>query len=381
MAADLLPPKHALGATLMAAAALVTAASPAGAETAPERASLSLRYLDYLDSQPDLERIRIRAPSLMLSVPVANTWLIEGAYVADAVSGASPAFHTVARSASPITDRREAVDAKLARYWPWGTVKLGAAYSTESDYVSRALSVQASVSTEDKNRTFNLGLGVTRDRINPVNDRVNDERKATHDVALGLTQVLTPTDLVQLNLTYASGRGYFSDPYKFLDERPRERDQTVLLMRWNHHFVAVEGTARSSYRYYTDSWNIKAHTLTLEYVQTLPWGWSLTPLLRLYSQGAARFYVDVNAASPTRPRLPAGYVSGETLLSYDQRLSAFGARTFGIKLAKQINDDWLADVKVEDYAQRSSWHFGGDGSPGLATFKARMVQLGVTRLF
>ncbi len=381
MAAELQRPKGSVGATLMAAAALLTAAPPVDAETAPERASLSLRYLDYLDSQADLERIRIRAPSVLLSVPVANAWLFEGAYVADVVSGASPAFHTVARSASPITDQREAVDAKLTRFWPWGTVKLGAAYSTESDYVSQALSVQASVSTEDKNRTLNLGLGVTRDRINPVNDRVSDERKATHDVALGLTQVVTPTDVAQLNLTYASGRGYFSDPYKFLDERPRKREQTVLLMRWNHHFVAIEGTARSSYRYYTDSWDIKAHTLTLEYVQTLPWGWSLTPLLRLYSQGAARFYVDVNAASPTRPRLPAGYVAGETLLSYDQRLSAFGARTYGVKLAKQINADWLADVKVEDYQQRSSWHFGGDGSPGLTTFRARMVQLGVTRLF
>ena len=381
MAADQDPPAGGFGATLLAAASLLTAASSALAETAPERARISVRYLDYQDSQPDLERIRIRAPTVMLAAPLAKVWLLEGSFVADAVSGASPAFHTVVRSASTITDRREAVDAKLTRFWPWGSVKVGAAYSTESDYLSKALSVQASVSTDDKNSTVNVGLGVTRDRINPVNDRVTGERKASHDLMLGLTQVVTPTDLVQLNLTYASGRGYFSDPYKFLDERPRSREQTVLLLRWNHHFADVEGTLRSSYRYYTDTWRIKAHTLTLEYVQSLPWAWSVTPMARLYSQGAAHFYMDVNPASPTRPKLPTDYAPGETLLSYDQRLSAFGARTFGIRLGKQINADWQADIKVEDYQQRSGWHIGGAGSPGLATFRARMVQLGASRLF
>ena len=381
MAVDQQAAHSTLSAGMWTAAALLAAVPLAQAESAPERASLSVRYLDYRDSQTDLERIRIRAPTVMVAAPLANVWLLEGSYVADAVSGASPAFHTVAHSASQITDRREATDAKLTRFWPWGSVKLGAAYSTESDYVSKALSVQASVATDDKNSTFNVGLGVTRDQINPFNDRVRNEHKATHDVALGVTQVLTPTDLLQLNLTYASGRGYFSDPYKFLDERPRERKQTVMLLRWNHHFADVEGTARGSYRYYVDSWDVKAHTLSLEYVRSLPWGWSVTPLLRLYSQGAARFYVDVNPASPSRPRIPGDYVPGETQLSYDQRLSAFGARTFGIKLGKQITADWQADVKVEDYQQRSSWHVGGAGSPGLATFRARMVQLGVTRQF
>ena len=280
MAVDQQAAHSTLSAGMWTAAALLAAVPLAQAESAPERASLSVRYLDYRDSQTDLERIRIRAPTVMVAAPLANVWLLEGSYVADAVSGASPAFHTVAHSASQITDRREATDAKLTRFWPWGSVKLGAAYSTESDYVSKALSVQASVATDDKNSTFNVGLGVTRDQINPFNDRVRNEHKATHDVALGVTQVLTPTDLLQLNLTYASGRGYFSDPYKFLDERPRERKQTVMLLRWNHHFADVEGTARSSYRYYVDSWDVKAHTLSLEYVQSLPWGWSVTPLLR-----------------------------------------------------------------------------------------------------
>lgn len=370
-----------LGSALLSAFVGLAACQPAGAETVPERGSISFRYLDYVDRQPDLERIRIAAPAILVTAPIAGAWLVEGSYVSDAVSGASPAYHTVARSAAKITDRREAVSAGLTRYWPGGTLKVGAAYSTESDYVSRAVSVQGSVSSEDKNTTVNFGAGSTRDSINPVNQRTSDETRSTREATLGVTQVMTPVDLVQLSVSYAAGQGYFSDPYKLLDERPRRRHQRVAMARWNHHFEGVEGTSRLSYRYYADTWNIKAHTLTLEYVQSLGAGWTLTPQMRFYSQNAARFYRDVNAASPTRITVPPDYEPGVTELSFDQRLSAFGARTIGLKVAKQINADWQVDVKLERYEQRSGWHVGSGGSPGLANFSARMVQAGFTRQF
>ena len=370
-----------LGVTALGAAMALAPCTPAAAEVVPERGSISFRYLDYVDRQPDLERIRIKAPAVLLTVPIAGAWLVEGSYVADAVSGASPAYHTVVRSAAKITDRREAVSAGLTRYSPWGTLKVGAAFSTESDYVSRALSAQGSIASEDKNTTVNFGVGITRDSINPVNLRTADETKRTNEATLGITQVVTPVDLVQLSVSLAQGSGYFSDPYKLLDERPRQRDQRIVMLRWNHHFEGVEGTTRASYRHYTDTWDVKSHTLTLEYVQPLGTGWTLTPLLRIYSQSAARFYRDVNPAAPTRISVPPGYEPGVTELSFDQRLSAFGARTLGLKVAKQINADWQVDVKFERYEQRSGWNLNGSASPGLANFSARMVQAGLTRQF
>ena len=374
-------PARTVGSALLGAAIGLAASPSVVAEALPERGSISFRYLDYVDRQTDLERIRIAAPAVMITAPVAGAWLIDGSFVSDAVSGASPAYHTVARSAAKITDRRDAVSAGVTRYWPWGTLKVGAAYSTESDYVSRALSALGSVSSDDKNTTVNFGIGATHDVINPVNKRTVDETKATYEATAGVTQVLTPVDLVQLSLSFAQGRGYFSDPYKLLDERPRQRGQSVAMARWNHHFDSIEGTSRLSYRYYTDTWNVKAHTLTLEYVQFFAHGWTLTPQLRFHSQGAARFYRDVNPAAPTRISVPPGYEPGVTELSFDQRLSAFGARTFGLKIGKQINADWQVDVKLEHYEQRGGWHLGSNGSPGLAPFSARTVQAGFTRQF
>ncbi|MBI2771056.1 MAG: DUF3570 domain-containing protein [Burkholderiales bacterium] len=363
----------------MAAAAALLAAHPACAETPPERASIAFKYLDYHDWQPGLDRIRVRAPSLSLVTPFAGDWSFDGTVVWDSISGASPAFHTVERSAARLEDKRKAADVGVTRYWPGATLKLGAAYSTESDYVSRALSATGSLSTDDRNTTFRGGLSVANDRISPNNKVVVDERKNTTDVLLGVTQVLTQRDIAQVDLTVGRGNGYFSDPYKSLDDRPRSRRSSSLVTRWNHHFDGPEATLRLNYRYYSDSFAIRAHTLGAEWVQPLPAGWTVTPSARLYSQGAAKFYVDVDPRFPTRLVIPADFSPGQPI-SFDQRLASFGARTFGIKVAKQWAD-WQVDAKYEHYTQRSEWAWHGGGSPGLAKFRARMVQVGVTRYF
>jgi len=360
----------------MAAAMALPLAEPLHAETAPERSLVGLKYLDYLDSQPGDTRIRVRSPALMALVPISSEWSVGGTLTSDVISGASPAYHTSALQ--KMHDHRRAGEADVTRYFPNGTLTIGAYVSTEADYLSRGLSVQATRSSEDKNTTWAAGLGLNRDAINPVNHIVEHETKRVANLLVGVTQVLTARDIVQLNLSQSIGRGYYSDPYKVYDERPRDRNSTTMLARWNHYVEALQSTARFSYRYYSDSWHIKAHTMGVEYVQPLPHDWTVTPLVRLYTQSAAIFYVDADASTyPFPPNPPAGAV----YYSEDQRVSAFGARTFGIKVAKQLDADWLVDVKVERYAQRAGWRLFGSGSPGLAPFNARSIQVGLSRQF
>ena len=369
-----------LGATILAAALVLPGIQAAQAETAPERGQISLKYLNYEDSQTGLDRITVHSPSIMVMTPVAGVWSVEGTLVSDDVSGASPRYHSAVSGASRMDDRRTAGDLRVTRYLPRGTVTVGAAYSSENDYQSRALSVQASVASEDKNTTWNFGIGGADDRIDPVNHVVSNEKKKTVDLMLGVTQVLGMQDIAQFNLTHARGRGYFSDPYKLLDLRPRERNQTALVARWNHHFSGTDGTSRLAYRYYRDTYGVSAHTLTGEYVQPLAQGWAITPSLRLYSQRAASFYVDPVYDSNIGAPFPPGYVFGSNQnISQDQRLAAFGAVTVGIKVAKQLTKDWLLDVKLERYEQRGSWRAFGEGSPGLDPLRAHSLQIGVTR--
>jgi hypothetical protein len=364
---------------ILAAALLLPGIGAVQAANAPERAALSVRYLSYQEDQADLERIRVHSPSLSLVTPVAGVWSLAASLTADDVSGASPRYHTAVSGASRMSDYRKAGDAALTRYFEGGTVSMGAAYSTEHDYVSRALSFNATLDSADKNTTWLFGIGGSDDAIDPVNHAVVDAGRQTVNMLLGVTRVLTPNDLAQLTLTHGRGHGYYSDPYKALDERPRERNQSTLMLHWNHHF-AGSAISRLNYRYYTDSFGIRAHTLGAELVQPLGQQWTLTPSLRLYSQRAASFYYDPVYDATLGEPFPPGHVFGQ-LASADQRLSAFGAVTVGLKLARQIGADWKVDLKLESYEQRGSWRAFGTGSPGLAPLRAQSLQLGVTRLW
>ncbi|MCS0582925.1 DUF3570 domain-containing protein [Massilia pinisoli] len=370
-----------LAASLLAAALLLPGVQ-ALADEPPAGGSISLRYLDYADRQSGLDRIHAHSPSIAVTAPVASDWSIEGTLTADDVSGASPRYHTAISGASHMHDERKAGDVAATRYFRRGTLTAGAAYSTEHDYVSRALSLNGTVSSEDNNTTWAFGLAGSRDSINPVNHVVADEHKRTVSVLAGVTRVLTPNDIGQLTLTRTNGSGYYNDPYKLFDNRPRSRRENTVLLRWNHYVDATGGTTRLGYRYFSDSYRIRAHTLSAEYVQPLADGWSLVPELRLYSQSAAYFYYDpVYDASLGAP-FPPGFSNGadpNRLTSPDQRLSGFGAVTAGLKVVREIGKLWTVDVKVEGYEQRGSWRLFHDGSPGLAPLHARMLQVGLTR--
>ena len=368
---------HALGAALFAAAMALPFSNAAFAEAAPERGIVAFKYLNYEDSQPGEDRMGVNAYTVSAMVPIAGKWSISTSYTYDSVTGASPEFHSFIKEdmlsgASPIREQRYAGDLSLTRYFSQGSVTAGSSYSEENDYISRGYSLQGSLSTEDKNTTFTLGGSYTTDtiaaNIEEWEAAGRTEDKRTVSGTIGVTQILTKQDIVQVNLGYSKGRGYFNDPYKFADFRPDRRESKTVMTRWNHHFDGPDGTSRLSYRFYTDTFGIRAHTFGLEYVQQLGNGLTVIPSARFSSQTAADFYRPTPFGFP-----PPG------LSSLDQRLSAFGALTLGIKVEKRIAKDWLVDLKYENYEQRAGWCMTGGGDHGLAPFSATFIQFGLSR--
>jgi Protein of unknown function (DUF3570) len=350
----------------------------ARAQSVPEHGYVGFKLLSYKDWQPGLDRIRVSAPSVYGMVPFAGKWSIEGSLTTDSVSGASPRWHSAKSSASRMQDYRKAYDVKVTRYEERSSFSVGGAFSTEHDYVSRSMSLGGTVSTESNNTTFAYGIGFAHDSINPVNHIVVGAKKNTKDFLLGVTQVLTPTDIAQVNLTISNGRGYYSDPYKLPDSRPNQRNQFALKTSWNHHFVDWDATTRLSYRYYHDSFKVNAHTITAEVVKPLGYGWTVTPLVRLHSQSSAYFYFDPVYDAKLGAPFPPGY-NGTGFYSADHRLSAFGGRTLGLKIAKSFGNGWTADMRYDMYAQRSNYRFSGTGSPGIDPFNARFLQVGISK--
>jgi hypothetical protein len=77
---------------------------------------------------------------------------------------------------------------------------------------------------------------------------------------------------------------------------------------------------RLEYRYYTDTWGVKAHTGEVGYSRYFGQNWLADAFVRYYSQNAAIFYSD-NAQSET------------TYVSRNRQLSTFNDMALGAKLA------------------------------------------------
>src|SRR5205085_2931475 len=242
---------------LFAAAVALPGVMPAtvGAQSAPEEGVIALKYLDYRDWQPGADRMRVKTPSLFVLKPLSDTLVLEGSLVYDSISGASPLYHDTLSGASGlgITEYRTAGDVKITKYFGRYAVGIGGAVSSERDYLSRAGSVDFRWFSDDRNRTLALGIGGAADRIDSVNGVAVGRTRDTLDFLVGVTQVLSAQDILQSNLTYSTGHGYYSDPYKLLDTRPDNRHVLAWLTRYNHHYTALDATLKLGYRYLRDS--------------------------------------------------------------------------------------------------------------------------------
>ena len=365
---------------------LAAVSHPARAENAPDQGVLAFKQGYYRDSQPGWDRVSVNSPQVYLLAPLAGEWSVEAAVVGDSISGATPRMHRFRTGATPyMSDFRRAGELRVTRYLPRGAVTIGTGYSAENDYRSSSFSINVRWSSDDNNQTWALGLASSGDDIDNLKSggSVSNQHRRTYELLAGFTQVMTENDLLQLNLTHSRGRGFYTDPYKDFDQRPDFRNSTTAMIRWNHYVERFDASARSSYRYYRDTFGVKSHTVDFECVQ--PVGvWTVTPGLRYYSQGAANFYfgpmpnsqgqADYGATLRYASQLTGNY-------SADARLAAFGALAVSLKTSYALNPETTVDLKLEHYRQSAALKLGGSGSPYLDPFRARFVLVGITRKF
>jgi hypothetical protein len=287
------------------------------------------------------------------------------------MSGASPLYFNVLSGAS-VGDYRTAGDLKVTKYFGSYAVSVSGVVSSEQDYLSRGGAIAVQLFSDDRNRTWSFQFGGSADVINPTNDIVVDAKRNTLEFMVGVTQNLSPTQAVQSNITYSTGHGYFDDPYKPLDTRPNHRNVVAWLTRYNQYFNAYDATLKLGYRLLHDSFGSVSNTFEISWVQGLPWGFSVQPALRYYTQSAASFYMN--------PPFLNGFVEGQNY-SADTRLAAFGAWTGGATFLKLLDSGWSVKFRADFYRQKPSWRLGGSGSPGIESFSARWLELGIVKTF
>ncbi len=359
---------------LFAAALALPGVLPAAAhaQAAPDKGIFELQYLNYRDWQPGRDRMSVSAPAFYALLPINDKWVVEGGMVYDDVSGASPLYFNTLSGAS-IGDYRTAGDVKVTRYFGDFAVSAGAAVSSEQDFLSRAGSINAQFFSADRNRTWTVGFAGTNDRINSSNGVAVNQTRNSLDFMVGVTQALSANAIIQSNLTYYTGHGYYSDPYKTLDTRPTTRRVTAWLTRYNQYLPGPDATMKLGYRFLYDSFGSRTNMFEAAWVQALPWGFTLTPGVRYVDQSAASFYYN--------PPWPKGYTVEGQLYSADTRLAAWGGITAGAIIARNVWDNWRLAFRADYYRQDPDWRLFGSGSPGIKTFSARWFQLDLSTTF
>jgi hypothetical protein len=241
----------------------------------------------------------------------------------------------------------------------------GIAFSTEHDYRSLGLNANLARDFNQHNTTLSVGFAYASDAITPEGGVPKplglmgakgeaDDTKTVTDVLIGVTQVLSPTWLLQANYSLSQQQGYLTDPYKIVslletdgrpyeyryESRPDDRTkQSLFLLSKSHH--AKSQVLTLSYRFHTDDWGIDSHTVDGLYHWQLNARHSIEPHLRLYQQSAADFYTQ--GLSRFNP-LP-------TFMSADSRLGEFTAVTLGAQYGYHLSEDSQFHLRLEWYQQ------------------------------
>lgn len=378
-----LSPPTAFRALVHAALALPIIAIPAKAGAA-EVGEVGITVLGYKERG----LMKVTEPVLWGRAQFLEDWEVQASAAIDIVSGASPQLvsNVTGRPVQTITgasvdDRRKLADVKVARRIGELALQVSGAYSNEEDYLSKAFGIEGRMDLNQRNTTLALGYGQSRDRVRSSDDATLDEPRKTREYLAGVTQVLSPTALVQSTVTVARGKGWYNDPYKVTftfypgdppilmgDTRPNQRDTLAWLTRYRAHLPTLAGTLQADYRFYRDDWGIRAHTLEVAWQQQMGERLALRPALRYYTQTAADFY------SPVIPRpQPA-------VLSSDQRLGAFGGLSPSLRAILRL-DAFTLEATLGYVYNARNLRLGGEGSEAFQTLRAYYAIVGISRAF
>jgi len=320
--------------------------------------------------------VTAQGPAFLVRKSIADKVSLSGSVYVDAVSNASI---DVVTTASKFKETRTAYELGMDYAYRDALISLSTSTSREPDYTADAFSID--VSQEVYGGMTTVALGYTRgtDKVLKKGSPEFNDYAKHWQYRLGITQILTPRLLASANLEAISDDGYLGSPYRAArvfgaavpERNPRTRTSRALKFRVIGD-LGSQNSARAEYRYYWDTWDIKAHTAELGYSRHAGDQWLADGFLRFYKQGDALFYSD-NASSET------------TYISRNRQLSAFRSFSLGGKLSytyKKVPGQY--EVKLNGALERVRFDYSDftDVRTGQAyTFNANLLQLYVSATF
>jgi hypothetical protein len=276
----------------------------AGAAVLPDDRA-DIFYSDYKGGGMD-----IKGESVLVRKKFSEQFAVEANYFIDKVSGASV---DVLSQASVIKDERKQKSISLDYIHDKTQYNLSYTNSTERDYISNTTHFSLSQDMFGDLTTITLGFTDSRNKVGENNGTANKPDVAwlghaeSRSFLAGVSQVLTKDLIAGLTFEVVTDQGLLSNPYRsiryFAPGEPLGYGLGSQIYPNTHTSTAVEGrlkyylpyraAASASYRYFDDTWGVKAHTVELGYTQPVSKLWLLEGRLRYYKQNHATFYSDL----------------------------------------------------------------------------------------
>jgi Protein of unknown function (DUF3570) len=292
--------------------------------------------------------LTVQGPSVLVRKKFGDSFSASYQYYEDLITSASI---DVVSQASAYKEKRTQHNLNLDYLHGSTLYSIGFINSNEPDYKSNTGFFSINQSMFGDLTTVSFGFAQGWDKVGEVDHGVvvrtfhtTGSADADHrNWSLGLSQVITRNLLLGLNFETDESDGYLQNPYRgvrFVDPfsargysfgqavSPNTRTGSAGAAQLKYYLpwhAAVDG----SYRLYTDTWGILAHTVKLGYTQPLFTDWTLEATARYYWQNHADFYSDL---------FP--YQNSQNFMSRDRELAQFRSLTLGLGASWEFHPGW-----------------------------------------
>lgn len=323
---------------------LFVANSVANAAVLPdERADLMFHSYDGGD-------VEVSGPAILVRKNVTSNTSVFYQYYVDNITSASI---DVQLGGSEYEEERNENSVGIDYLHGKTSMNLSYTDSAENDYEANTLTVGISQDFFGDLSTLSMGYSTGTDSVSkrlsnsPLTFSEELSNVKRQNYRIGFSQILTKNSTISLGwetitdeATEKGGSGVtLNNPYRsysygtagaggnrnFAQEiYPDTRTSNALGIRGNYFLNTFKSAIHYEYRWFQDSWGIKANSIGLSYAHPVK-NWLLDFRFRYYDQGQADFYNDM-----------FDYANQFTYMARDKELSAFTSTSMGFSASYEF---------------------------------------------
>jgi Protein of unknown function (DUF3570) len=297
----------------------------------------------------------INGVSFLIRKKVGDHVSLSYTHLEDIVSGASIDVRT--SGASPYREKRTQDGLNAEFLYGKTTYTVGVTHSYEPDYrsntanfgISQSMFGDLTTVSMTYHRTWNDVFKMEcliddHDLDYPCVEKVRDPAFGEKDMdersyGVGVTQILTRNSILSVNFEVITDQGWLSNPYRSIlyatpgagsgyalapEVDPSTRTSNALGLDYKY-YLPWKAALDLQYRYFEDTWDIRAHTAQIGYTQ--PWrNWTFDGSARFYTQSHASFYSDLFTSADEY-----------NFMSRNRELSSFNSYTIGAGASYQFH--------------------------------------------